>query len=298
MATADEGTCLHARVAAPAADQRADAPPTLCSGEVGKEYELRALQVLLDVYGSDYYVVPGSVLKRQRVASLVCTDAPMDADAMRLAQADIDALIAQPRELFAGGDVIGVDIVMLPRCPFKEHNALATRAMTKLVEVKSGDRVTASAVGGSLAVQAWLLRRDVRREWLLYSPSPEPLAPLLRAPPSFMATGDVPETGLFCFKAHERIGLTDEMAELQRALREAASPGKELAEAARELRRNLDSVTTQSARASTALAALTQLVDMHDACLRAAEEQQTACRERRTERKRRLEELYATRYAA
>ena len=278
--------------APPAQEDRAPSPP-LCSGEAGKEYELSVLSVLIESYHNHYYVLPAGVLKDELLAALVFTDAPLSKQDMSKIQSGIEDMLAKPAGVFARGDVIGVDIVMFPIAAIEEGNASASRAMLKLVEVKSAEKVSANTVCGSLALQLWMHRRNVHRQWVLYAPcGKHSVAPLLCSHPKFML-GDPAPTGLFQFAS--RLDLpTPDMKDMQAAFREATLSSKDILKAVRDVRRHQDSIETKTAAAASAFAYLMNMLNTHEACVKVAQERQEECRQRRSAKKRDIAELYKT----
>lgn len=280
--------------AAPSPEElRAPSPP-LCSGEAGKEYELSVLTALIESNHNHYYVLPAGVLKNEQIASLVFCDASLGTGDMQDVHEEIHTFASEPAKALALGDVVGVDIVMLPIAALNDNNAPAARAMLKLVEVKSTEKVSANTVCGSLALQLWMHRRNVRRQWLLYAPCNDSVAPLLCTQPKFML-GFEERAGLFHF-CTDLVGLTPDIKDMQAAFREATLPAKDILEAVRDVRRHQDSIETKTAAAASAFAYLMNMLNTHEACLKVAQERQEACRARRNAKKRDIEELYRDYY--
>ena len=270
------------------------ASPPLCSGEAGKEYELDVLLALLDENHSHFYVLPACVLKNAMLGTLVFTNERMSDSDMKRLLTEIWAYVCEPGRLLSGGDVVGVDIVMLPICAVNELDASAARSLLKLVEVKSVDRVSANAMAGSLALQLWMERRNVHRRWHLYTPLgwPQRVAPLLLTPPSYML-GALECEGLF--EPHQV--LSDNVEPVQDAFRAATLPAKDLERDVRDLLRHAHAgEVTSEFHLKSALARLAHIVEEHDENVRAAQRSQAACRERRKDKKRKAEELYREYY--
>lgn len=280
--------------AAPPAREDSAPPPPLCSGEAGKEYELSVLSTLIETYYNHYYVLPAGVLKDELLAALVFTDTPLSKQDVSKIHSVIKGMLGNPAGVFARGDVIGVDIVMFPIVAMEGGNASAARTMLKLVEVKSAEKVSASTVCGSLALQLWMHRRNVHRQWKLYAPYDDSMAPLLCSPPKFML-GDPAPTGLFQVHTNGTAGcvcLTPNMREVQTAFREATLPSKDILGAVRDLRRHQDSMVFKTAAAASAFDYLVHMLNTHEKCVKVAQEHQEECRQRRSAKKRQIEELY------
>lgn len=271
-------------------EDRAPLPP-LCSGEAGKEYELSVLSALIETYHNQYYVLPAGVLKNELLAALVFTDAPLSKHDVSKIHSAVEGMLAKPARVFARGDVIGVDIVMFPIAAIEEGNASAARAMLKLVEVKSADKVSASTVCGSLALQLWMHRRNVHRQWKLYAPYDDSVAPLLCSHPKFML-GDPAPTGLFEVHTGVHLKPTSDMRDVQAAFRGATLPSKGILEAMRNVRRHQDDMVFRTTAAASAFDYLVDMLNTHEACVKVAQERQEACRQRRSAKKRQIEEQY------
>ena len=149
---------------------------------------------------------------------------------------------------------------------------------------------------GSLALQLWMLRRNVRRQWHLYYPGKDGVAPLLRTHPSFML-GDPADSGLFTLGGDAgAVSLSTHIKDMQAAFREATLPVKEVLEAVRDVRSHQDSIETKTAAAASAFAYLMNMLNTHDACLKVAQERQKECLARRDAKKRAIEEIYQDYY--
>lgn len=271
----------------------------LCSGEAGKEHELNVLCVLLESHHKEYFVLPAGALKNELVSALVFSDAPMSKSDMSQVEVELKGMISSSAKVFARGDVVGVDVVMIPLCAVAEGNATAARSMIKLVEIKSSEKVSASTVCGSLALQLWMQRRDVHRTWWLCGSSPGGVAPLLTTHPRFML-GEAASDGLFNTVV---VPLSDDVKGVQAAFKGSALPAKDLVESVRAMLCTMpDAIKAECAarpesyahrvEVQKAASRLLFTLKNHEACVKVAQERQAECRERRSAKKRHIDELY------